>query len=201
LTTLTSDEASAIEQRRKRHILRVVAKVVAEEGFSGATMRKIAERAGVSTGMLTYYYKNKRELLQDMLAATYAGFVRDLGQIIGDEPGPERIQAAFQVMFNGQSSGRFPISFWLSYFAEAIRDGELREASVRGILRLREVFRSAIASGKETGEVRDDVDAEAIADLFMVMWQGLRVQVGLYEMPEERASDVVIQTLRLLRPR
>ena len=60
--------ASAIEQRRRRHILRVVATVVAEEGFTGATMRKIADRAGVSTGMLTYYYKNKREILVDMMS-------------------------------------------------------------------------------------------------------------------------------------
>ena len=81
---------SAIEQRRRRHILRVVATVVAEEGFTGATMRKIAERAGVSTGMLTYYYKNKREILQEMLADTYTRLITSLSELVGDDLGPER---------------------------------------------------------------------------------------------------------------
>src|SRR5256885_17226117 len=91
-----ASSASAIERRRRRHILRVVATVVAEEGFTGATMRKIAERAGVSTGMLTYYYKNKREILQDMLADIYARLIASLNDVAGGNMGHERIAATFE---------------------------------------------------------------------------------------------------------
>ena len=51
---------SRIEQRRRVQILRAAAEVVAEEGFEGATMRKIAERAGVSAGMLNYFAAHTR---------------------------------------------------------------------------------------------------------------------------------------------
>lgn len=200
-TAIPGDEASAIERRRKRHILRVLAAVVAEEGFSGATMRKIAERAGVSTGMLTYYYKNKRDLLTDMLEDTYRGFITELGRTTTEQQtGSDRICAAFRVMLNGSSSGRFPISFWLSYFAEAVRDQELRLTSSAGIGRLRTMFRQAIQAGIESGEIRGDLDAGLMSDLLMLMWQGIRVEVGLYGMSEDRASEVVIESLRLMRP-
>jgi len=201
-TVVPSDEASAIERRRKRHILRVVAAVVAEEGFSGATMRKIAERAGVSTGMLTYYYKYKRELLQDMLEDTYRGFMHELGKTATEQPtGFDRISAAFNLMLSGSSSGRFPISFWLSYFAEAMRDQELRLTSTAGLGRLRALFRQAIEAGMESGEVRSDLDAGLMSDLLMLLWQGVRVEVGLYGMSEDRASEVVIEALRIMSPR
>jgi AcrR family transcriptional regulator len=198
-TTRATEETSAIERRRRRHILRVVAAVVAEEGFSGATVRRIADRAGVSTGMLTYYYQNKRDLLNDMMADTYSGFVRQINEMIGEDMGPHRVEASFQVMLDGSRSRQFPMSFWLSYFAEAIRDEELRQPSIEGLKRLRSMFCSVASVGIARGEWRCDLDPGFIADLLILLWQGIRVEVGLYGMSEDRASDVVIQTLRLLR--
>jgi AcrR family transcriptional regulator len=104
-------DASAIELRRRRHILRVVAAVVAEEGFNGATMRKIAERAGVSTGMLTYYYKNKREIITEMMADVYGRLMHSITRLVGDELQPESIEACFEFMLEGSRNGVFPMSF------------------------------------------------------------------------------------------
>jgi AcrR family transcriptional regulator len=191
-------DASAIEQRRRRHILRVVAAVVAEEGFTGATMRKIAERAGVSTGMLTYYYKNKREILDDMMASAYARLVASLSELLADEQGPERVEAAFEFMLEGSRRGSFPMSFWLAYFAEALRDEEMRQTAIAGIARLRNVFRDAIEAGIKSNELRHDLDPGAAADILMCMWQGTRVEVGLYGVDEERAFRALRQVLALM---
>jgi AcrR family transcriptional regulator len=189
---------SAIEQRRRRHILRVVATVVAEEGFNGATMRKIAERAGVSTGMLTYYYKNKREILTDMMAHTYARLIRAVGETLADEMGPERIEACFEFLLEGSRKGSFPMSFWLAYFAEAMRDEEIRNTAITGSDRLRSVFRSAVQDGMKSGDLRDDLDPDAAADLLMCIWQGIRVEVGLYRVSEDRALRALRQMLALM---
>ena len=190
--------ASAIEQRRRRHILRVVATVVAEEGFTGATMRKIAERAGVSTGMLTYYYKNKREILADMMADIYARLIASLSDLLDDDLGPERIEAAFEFMLEGSRKGSFPMSFWLAYFAEALRDEEMRGRAITGTNGLRRVFESALQAGIKDGDLRADLDPEAGADVLMCLWQGLRVEVGLYDVSEERAVRAVRQVLALM---
>ena len=190
--------ASAIELRRRRLILRVVATVVAEEGFTGATMRKIAERAGVSTGMLTYYYKNKREILSDMMADIYARLIASLSDLLGDDLGPERIEAAFEFMLAGSRTGSFPMSFWLAYFPEALRDEEMRARAINGTNDLRRVFKSALQAGIKGGDLRGDLDPEVGADILMCLWQGLRVEVGLYDVSEERAVRAVRQVLALM---
>jgi AcrR family transcriptional regulator len=197
-TERDASNASAIEQRRRRHILRVVAAVVAEEGFNGATMRRIAERAGVSTGMLTYYYKNKREILQDMLSDIYTRLISSLDEVAGESMGTERIEATFEFMLKGSRNGTFPMSFWLAYFAEALRDEEIRRAAIDGTNRLRRMFRRALEAGISDGVLRSDLDAEAGADLLMCLWQGLRVEVGLYDVSEERAVRAVSQVLALM---
>jgi AcrR family transcriptional regulator len=191
-------DTSAIEQRRRRHILRVVAAVVAEEGFTGATMRRIAERAGVSTGMLTYYYKNKREILTDMMVQVYARLVASLSELLADEQGPERIEACFDFMLEGSRKGSFPMSFWLAYFAEALRDEEMRQTAIAGIDRLRVVFREAVEAGIKSDDLRSDLDPQAAADLLMCVWQGIRVEVGLYGIDEDRAFRALRQALALM---
>lgn len=54
--------------------------VFAREGFAGATMAAIAERAGVSAGNIYRYYRNKGELfdalITDEFAASFASLVR-----------------------------------------------------------------------------------------------------------------------------
>jgi AcrR family transcriptional regulator len=191
-------DASAIEQRRRRHILRVVAAVVAEEGFNGATMRRIAERAGVSTGMLTYYYTNKREIINDMMAQVYGRLIESLSALLADERGSERIEAAFEFMLEGSRKGSFPMSFWLAYFAEALHDEELRCTAIEGTNRLRNVFRGAVAAGIKSHDLRADLDPDAAADILMCMWQGTRVEVGLYKIGEERALRALRQVLALM---
>ena len=76
------------EQRRKQQILPAVIAVVAEDGFEGATMRKIAERAGVSVGMLSYYYRNKREMIQDALRDAHNRAARRRRSRCRRRPGP-----------------------------------------------------------------------------------------------------------------
>src|SRR5687768_12723062 len=161
-------------------------------------MRKIAERAGVSTGMLTYYYKNKREILTDMMARVYTRLLGSLSELLADEQGPELVEAAFEFMLEGSRKGSFPMSFWLAYFAEALHDEELRQTAIDGTDRLRMVFRDAVAAGIKSKELRDDVDPEAAADILMSLWQGIRVEVGLYKLDEDRALRAIRQVLALM---
>lgn len=63
------------DERRAR-LTEVLLAVVAEAGLEAATVRMVAERAGVSIGTVQHYFKSKDE----MLAHAY----RTVGQEIGD---------------------------------------------------------------------------------------------------------------------
>src|SRR5687767_11794355 len=121
-TSTKGDSERALEERRKRQILPAVIAVVAEDGFDGATMRKIADRAGVSVGMLSYYYRNKRDMIQDALRDAHERATREVDVTAGDDFGPDRIQVLFENMLERSTSGSFPLAFWLAYWSEAARD-------------------------------------------------------------------------------
>ncbi len=187
-----------LEERRKRQILPAVIAVVAEEGFDGATMRKIADRAGVSTGMLTYYYKNKRDLIEDALRDSSSRSSQAVDEALGSDIGPGRIEALFESMLERSSAHTFPLTFWLAYWSEAARDEELKTFSLGGLNKIRTAFRNAVATGISSQELRGDLDPDLAADLLMLLWQGARAEVGLAYMDETRAAQVIREGLRLM---
>jgi AcrR family transcriptional regulator len=52
---------------KKEKIIDAAIKVMTEKSVEEATVREIAERAGVTTGSIYHYYKNKEELLYDVI--------------------------------------------------------------------------------------------------------------------------------------
>ncbi|MHA0857723.1 TetR/AcrR family transcriptional regulator [Paenibacillus sp. CMAA1364] len=51
----------------KERILQAAQRVIIAQGINGATMRSIAQEAGLSTGAIYHYYKNKEDVLYDVM--------------------------------------------------------------------------------------------------------------------------------------
>ncbi len=58
-----SEWQTEIVQHRRAVILEAAASVFATKGFTRATVKEIAERAGIAPGTIYLYFENKRELL------------------------------------------------------------------------------------------------------------------------------------------
>ena len=56
-------ESSSGKDGKARRILEAVRKILAQKGYAGTTVALVAEEAGVSRGLLHYYFKNKEEML------------------------------------------------------------------------------------------------------------------------------------------
>lgn len=59
------------EERRRAQILRCAVEALAELGFGGASLAEIAKRAGVSKGVVSYYFDGKDDLLGHVLMDVY----------------------------------------------------------------------------------------------------------------------------------
>ncbi|WP_199041958.1 TetR/AcrR family transcriptional regulator [Glycomyces salinus] len=55
---------SFIEQARRAQIVDAAAEVVAEAGYAQTSLARIAERAGISKGVITYHFTSKDEILR-----------------------------------------------------------------------------------------------------------------------------------------
>lgn len=55
---------------RKGALIEATLAVIAEEGLRAATLRRVAERAGVSNGLIRHHFLGKRQMILDAYAAT-----------------------------------------------------------------------------------------------------------------------------------
>jgi AcrR family transcriptional regulator len=68
---------------KREHILIVAEELFAEKGFDGASVRDIAQQAGVNLAMISYYFGSKEKLLEALIEfrASYAyGILEELNK-------------------------------------------------------------------------------------------------------------------------
>ncbi len=68
--------ASPDSEEKAQKILDAGRTILAEKGFSGATISLVAKEAGVSRGLLHYYFKNKEEMLTKVIRGNMEASVR-----------------------------------------------------------------------------------------------------------------------------
>ena len=61
------------------------------QGYEGATIRQIADEAGVNLAMVNYYFRNKETLFKSIYAETFAQFVGQVAVLI-NEPTPLEVK-------------------------------------------------------------------------------------------------------------
>lgn len=71
-------------ERKVEDILKSARTVLTEDGYQGFTMRKIASTAGMAIGNLHYYYKNKDDILHDLLDNTIKVYETTFDHILND---------------------------------------------------------------------------------------------------------------------
>jgi TetR/AcrR family transcriptional regulator, cholesterol catabolism regulator len=97
LPTLRDSEA------KLQHILRHSARVFAEQGFEGASIRDISRATGASLSGLYYYFKSKQQLLYLIQKDTFTFIV-------------ERLQASLEHALEPQSRLRVLVRNHVEYF-------------------------------------------------------------------------------------
>ena len=189
---------SRIEQRRRKEILRATAEIVAEEGFEGTTMRKIAARAGVSLGVLNYYYSGKRELVMETISDARSKMVETLDSLTGGKPGLKLIEAFFKREVMEAGTLPLPMSFWLAYWAAAAHDEALLTVLNPSDSPIDAVFEASLRDAVSKGELRDEFDPRIAADLLRLVKQGARVELGLSSMDPKRIARAARLAMNLM---
>lgn len=64
---LKPKKSTLIEEVRRKQIIDTAIEAIAHDGFAHTTIADIARRAGVSTGVITYHFKNKDEILEQCI--------------------------------------------------------------------------------------------------------------------------------------
>lgn len=175
MKTATRDRAEAASDREIQ-FLRCTYQAISERGVHRVSLQEIAEMAGVSKGLIPYYFKTKDRLVlrtMEWILSVNADRIRE--SITGARTPKEKVLAMINVIFAGPEQNR---RFYLTYL-----DLLDHAARVDGFVQLSAAFRSivnslyaeVISAGRDEGAFRVQ-DVEEAATIVRAIIDGLFLQ-------------------------
>ena len=169
----------AAVERRQAQILAAAYDVAAVRGLDGLTVRGVAARAGVSSGLVPFHFRSKEQLtlaLLDWLLDTTT--VLHVDAAIASIPSPlERLLALLRQEMNRLSSEPRRIRLFFDFWARGIRHAGIRAKMRRELKRYRDAFRPMAEEVLRAEPHRfRKVTAEGLSALAVSMIKGCAVQ-------------------------
>ena len=167
---------------RHREILDAAARVITERGLAETRISDVAEAAGVSPGLILYYFESKDRLLSEAL--TYANdqfFLRMSRETRRIPSAKEQLRHLIDLSVPGYQPEYGKLdewALWIEVWVRALRDPQM--AKDREVLdqRWRQSIADIVRAGQASGEFGPG-DAEEVALRLGSLIDGLAIQVIL----------------------
>lgn len=192
--SVTDDE----REMKRLQIVQAAGRVFNEQGFGRTRVADVAVEAGVGKGTVYEYFSSKDELffavfesLQQSVTERIEADVERGGAI------RQRLTRLFvtgaQVTREQAESQAVIMDFWAASRGQMLED-RFRDWCVQSYAFYRRVVADTLRAGQSRGEVRDEVDVEALAVMIVAAFDGLGVQLYM-----DRSLDVELASSELVR--
>jgi AcrR family transcriptional regulator len=167
--------SAAHEHQRRTQILRAAMTCFARQGYHATSMDDVVRESGLSVGAIYSYFPSKEELflaLSDDRANQTLAYFNDLFR----RPGPmaEKTREAVDYFFDLVSDELLTLARMnLEFMSVAVNSERLNDRQQRRVESVRQFLRWLLTEARRQGEVRDDVDIEAAAELMMALNEGI----------------------------
>ena len=155
-------------QRRRRQILDAATEVMSRSGFHATAMQAVAERAGISVGLIYQYFGNKDDLLLAVIVDILEDFRDQVPAAIaaaGDDP-VARFEAGFRICCRVVDTKRDAVN--LTYRESRTLSAEGLERIKQLELQTAEPSRAVFQDGVAAGAFRD-VDARLVVQNLLLV--------------------------------
>ncbi|WP_235984530.1 transcriptional regulator BetI [Mesorhizobium neociceri] len=116
----TQGKRTRIEDIRRVELIAAAHRVFLEHGLQGMTSARICREAGMSPGILAYYFKGKDEVLFGMVRYNNRLLMEDvIARLVAAQTNWARLEAVVEGNFPAQAFTRPIASAWISVCAEA----------------------------------------------------------------------------------
>ncbi len=166
---------NVIELRRNQ-LTHAAYKVVSRKGYYNFTVRDIAKEAGLSTGLVHYYFKNKDDLLVSVLRVMNENLRSYLAKALEQIEDPKEkiiifMDEAFHLVEREKEYFHVLIDFW----TQINHNERIRKANIK----LYQSYRAECAKIIQEGigkNVFNNVDVQYTATMIVAFIQGLIIQ-------------------------
>lgn len=169
----------SVEEERRAQILDATRRVITRRGLSLLRIADVADEAGLSPGIVHYYFSTKEELIRDTFEYNFSESLERRAEIFEQDSSPaEKLDAFIASYLPSDEQTAEAWHIWLELWAGALHDAELRGINERAYGQWREMVSGLIQEGCKSGEFVSEEPVED-ANQLISMIDGLAVQVIL----------------------
>jgi AcrR family transcriptional regulator len=187
------------EQQRRAQILQAALACFARQGFHATSIDDLVRESGLSVGAIYSYFPSKEDLflaLCDERANQTLAYLNDLFR----RPGPmaDKTREAVDYFFNLLSDELLTLArINLEFMSAAVTSERLKERQERRCESVRAFLRWLMNEARQQGEVREDVDVDAAAELMMALNEGILLLsvVGVRKISLDALKPAYLQLL------
>ena len=194
MSTRTSGRRQRVDpDQRRKAILDAAAEVVVERGLSETRVTDVAERVGVSHGLVHYYFPTKDALVTATMRHLADADIQRLRKAIAAEPtAADRLQRLLRVAVPTAAT-RDGWVLWVDAWSVALRDSTVREVHEELDAAWSKALREVICDGVANKEFHC-ADPARSADRLCALIDGLILRLVLRHKGVTRAS--VLESLQ-----
>jgi AcrR family transcriptional regulator len=169
---------ASVDERRIE-ILEATCDVVIERGFAGTRVKDVADRLGVSTGLIHYHFESKDQLFAEAFRHAASADVEKLRAAVAAAASPmEKLDQA--LVYSTPTEAEPTMMLWIDSWGESLRSPGLRAISQELDDQVTDVVEDVIRDGVVNGDW-ECADPEASAWRLTALLDGLGVQVIVHD--------------------
>jgi TetR/AcrR family transcriptional regulator, fatty acid metabolism regulator protein len=158
-------ERTFIENARRRQIVAAAIDTIAEVGFAQASLARIAERIGVSKGVISYHFAGKDDLVKEVaIEVVEAGRAYIIPRVLAESTGPATLRTYIESNLAFMQEHRN----YMVAIVEILRNGGLttggrQRFDGRDVDVATQILEELLARLQAEGELRSDFDPSVMA--------------------------------------
>ena len=166
-----------VRPERRATIVRATIRCLARDGYARLTMKRVAAEAGMSPGILHYYFRDKRAILGRAAATVMADLDRRVAlETRGVRDARGQLRALLRACLKAATESRDFWTVFIELWGEALHDRELARLNRRTYARARRLLADTVTRGVAAGAFRRAAPDEAAA-VILALVDGLSLQL------------------------
>lgn len=166
----------SLANERRSQIVKALYQCISKHGLQKSTIKKIAEEAGVQSGILHHYFKDRDEIIEEMVDAFVADISdRYMAEISHFKDPQTRFSKAVDFLFSPYAMSDEYTAFFYDCWAEGRRNKKVRKSFTKYYQRFRAgMIKLLTETGKSAGLTA--ARTKALATMIVAIQDGVSLQ-------------------------
>lgn len=170
----------SLKPQRREDLIAACIRTIHEEGLEGASLARIAKRAGLTAGIVAHYFGDKAELMDAaMRRIAFALWARQSRLLAAAETPMQRLAAVIEANLGGEEFRPEVTSVWLASWARVNHSPRLARIQRANAARLASNLRHALRPLMPPGAADPEAETARIALGLLALIDGAWLHAAL----------------------